>query len=114
RRADEELQRLSQLEAIWEQAETDARSRQEKEQKLNSKIEDLSPQKEPQAELIHEIEVIEDQTPAPVSVALEDVVKPAEVESDEISWLSIDLNNSSQGNSNSKEIEFVTAETTAD
>jgi hypothetical protein len=116
RRADEELQRLSQLEAICEQAEADAKLRKQKEQSLNSKLESLSDEKESPVAVSSEIEVVDDQLflSEPLPTEADKPEGNSGVEAGELPWLSIDLERSDKGNSNSKEIEFITAETTAD
>jgi hypothetical protein len=114
--ADEELQRLSQLEAACAQAELEAKLRNEREQALNSKIENLRQEEQVPVAVVSEIEVFDHEmfSPEPVSIAAIDTADTAVNDSGEVSWLSIDLDGADQKVSNSKEIEFVTAETTAD
>jgi len=97
-------------------AEAEAAERHTRQQELHSEIELLHQSKEDQVVVLPEIELAGDQlfSSAPSSSEAEHVAEAGQNELEEIPWLSIDLDSSAIEPVSHKEIEFVTAETTAD
>ena len=91
RRAEEELQRLSQLEAICEKAQAEAEQRTAKESALKSKLETLLKADEEKVEIISEAAGDQLLSLEPISHATADASAHSSDEEAELPWLDIDL-----------------------